>query len=142
MSYHYMIYVCYMIYYMISKVILYHCKTKNCLFVFLQPTIIHLWLNPTGPRAFLRCMILCGFTSFMFGWHVHEKAILLVIIPMILLATDSREYARHFILISITGHVSLFPLIFTKFGKFYAVGVADCSKNHGNLHCYQHFLIF
>ena len=78
----------------------------------------------------------------MFGWHVHEKAILLVIIPMILLATDSREYARHFILISITGHVSLFPLIFTKFGKFYAVGVANCSKNHANLHCYQHFPIF
>jgi len=55
----------------------------------------------------------------MFGWHVHEKAILLVIIPLALLAVDNPQYTRHFLFLSITGHCSLLPLIFTQFGKFF-----------------------
>ena len=85
--------------------------------VLLQPTLVHLWLNPSGPRSFFRSVMLCGFTSFMFGWHVHEKAILLVIIPLILLSMDSPRYCKNFVFLSITGHVSLFPLIYTHFGE-------------------------
>lgn len=32
--------------------------------------------------VFLRAIAHCGFASFMFGWHVHEKAIMLVLVPL------------------------------------------------------------
>ncbi len=40
-----------------------------------------LWHAP-GYTAFLRGMAHCGFASFMFGWHVHEKAVMLVLVPL------------------------------------------------------------
>ena len=50
--------------------------------LFLQPALLHVWFRPSGVTGFLRCLILCAFGSFLFGWHVHEKAILMVIIPL------------------------------------------------------------
>lgn len=47
-----------------------------------QPAVAHLWLRPRGPGAFLRCLLICALGSFMFGWHVHEKAILIAILPL------------------------------------------------------------
>ena len=58
-------------------------------------------------------MTLCGYASFLFGWHVHEKAILLVIIPFSLLALKDRRYLGAFRPLAVAGHVSLFPLLFT-----------------------------
>ncbi len=56
---------------------------------------------------------LCGYASFLFGWHVHEKAILLVIIPFSLIALKDRRYLGAFRPLAVAGHVSLFPLLFT-----------------------------
>jgi len=61
----------------------------------------------------LTALTLCGYTSFMFGWHVHEKAILLVLVPLSLLATENHAYFRTFVLASVAGIYSLFPLLFT-----------------------------
>ena len=58
-------------------------------------------------------MTLCGYASFLFGWHVHEKAILLVIIPFSLLALKDRRFLGAFRPLAVAGHVSLFPLLFT-----------------------------
>lgn len=55
---------------------------------------------------------MCAFASFLFGWHVHEKAILLVIIPFSLLALKDRRYLGAFRPLAVAGHVSLFPLLF------------------------------
>ena len=51
-------------------------------------------------------------TSFMCGYHVHEKAILYAILPMTLLSCDSRGDARVYMLLSWIGHFSLLPLLF------------------------------
>lgn len=58
-------------------------------------------------------MTLCGYSSFLFGWHVHEKAILLIIIPFSLIALHDRRYLGAFRPLAVAGHVSLFPLLFT-----------------------------
>ena len=44
---------------------------------------------------------------------MHEKAILLVIIPFSLLALQDRRYLGAFRPLAVAGHVSLFPLLFT-----------------------------
>lgn len=66
---------------------------------------------------FIGAVTLCGYASFLFGWHVHEKAILLVIIPFSLIALKDRRYLGAFRPLAVAGHVSLFPLLFTK-GEF------------------------
>ena len=50
--------------------------------------------------------------SFMLGYHVHEKAILMAIIPAGMLAADSVADAKVYLMMSIVGHISLFPLLF------------------------------
>ncbi|KAJ7276314.1 glucosyltransferase [Mycena haematopus] len=71
-----------------------------------------LWFTPTY-KSFLTALTLCGYASFLFGWHVHEKAVLLVLVPLSLLAAERHAYFRTFILASVAGVFSLFPLIFT-----------------------------
>ncbi|TPX33389.1 hypothetical protein SmJEL517_g03746 [Synchytrium microbalum] len=75
------------------------------------PSIIRVWQSPT-PDEFIHSITMCAFGSFMFGWHVHEKAILLGIVPFSLIATKSEKHARLFYLLSIAGSFSLFPLLF------------------------------
>jgi alpha-1,3-glucosyltransferase len=45
------------------------------------PILYQLWKNPTHDK-FMHALILCGYGSFLFGWHVHEKAILMILIPL------------------------------------------------------------
>ncbi len=74
--------------------------------------LVKLFFQPTW-ETFIGAVTLCGYASFLFGWHVHEKAILLVIIPFSLLALKDRRYLGAFRPLAVAGHVSLFPLLFT-----------------------------
>ncbi|KAK7470760.1 glycosyl transferase [Stygiomarasmius scandens] len=74
--------------------------------------LFKLWRNPTY-KSFLTALTLCGYVSYLFGWHVHEKAVLLVLVPLSLLAAERQAYFRTFVLASVAGIFSLFPLIFT-----------------------------
>jgi len=80
--------------------------------VFQSVFLVKLWRSPTY-KSFVTALTLCGYTSFMFGWHVHEKAILLVLVPLSLLAAENYAYFRTFVIASTAGVVSLFPLLFT-----------------------------
>nr|CAG4646289.1 EOG090X06YP [Macrothrix elegans] len=89
--------------------------TLICTLVAFLPALIILLKRPNQPMVFLRALILCAFASFLFGWHVHEKAILMVIIPFTLLAVSTPTDCRLFLVLSAAGHTSLFPLLFTPF---------------------------
>lgn len=63
--------------------------------------------------SFLGALTLCGYASFLFGWHVHEKAIMLVIIPFSFLVVNDRRFLSGFLVLVSAGYTSLFPLLFT-----------------------------
>ncbi|RYO85611.1 hypothetical protein DL764_009141 [Monosporascus ibericus] len=76
--------------------------------------LVKLFLCPSPTwDIFIGAVTLCGYASFLFGWHVHEKAILLVIIPFSLIALKDRRHLSAFRPLAVAGHVSLFPLLFT-----------------------------
>lgn len=66
-----------------------------------------------SPKSFLKPLIICTATSFMFGWHVHEKAILMVLIPLQVLTFHNKSEARSSLFLTIFGIYSLTPLLYT-----------------------------
>lgn len=40
-----------------------------------------LWFRPSY-KTFVWALAISGYTSFLFGWHVHEKAVLLFLVPL------------------------------------------------------------
>jgi len=87
-------------------------KTLMLTVLFQLIPLIKLFFDPTWD-TFIGAVTLCGYASFLFGYHVHEKAILLVIIPFSLIALKDRRYLGAFRPLAVAGHVSLFPLLFT-----------------------------
>lgn len=86
------------------------CTALAVLFSFLP--LIKLFQKPTW-EGFIGGVTLSAYAFFLFSWHVHEKAILLVIIPFSLIALKDRRYLSAFRPLAVAGHVSLFPLLFT-----------------------------
>ncbi|KAK7874489.1 hypothetical protein R5R35_001572 [Gryllus longicercus] len=81
----------------------------------MTPALVKLWRCPGNPLHFVRCVVLCACGSFMFGWHVHEKAVLLIIIPLSVMAVVWKKEAQVYLMFVTVGHYSLFPLLFTSF---------------------------
>ena len=73
--------------------------------------VIPILFDPSFKR-FVGSLTLCGLASFLFGWHVHEKAIMLVIIPFSFLVVHDRRLLTSFMLVCSAGYVSLFPLLY------------------------------
>lgn len=75
--------------------------------------LYRLFTKPT-PRCFLTSTLHCGLISFLVGFHVHEKAILIPLLCLLPLAVIESTQAKMYSLLSCVGHYSLFPLLFTK----------------------------
>lgn len=87
-------------------------KVTFFLTVFYQVlAVIPVLFDPSFKR-FIGSLTLCGLASYLFGWHVHEKAIMLVIIPFSFLVVLDRRLLVSFMLASSAGYVSLFPLLY------------------------------
>lgn len=61
---------------------------------------------------FVLSIVYSSISSFMFGYHVHEKAIMTAIIPLIFLSFRSLPFARLFLRLCTVGHFGLLPLLF------------------------------
>ncbi|KAI5290566.1 glycosyl transferase [Ascosphaera acerosa] len=72
--------------------------------------LVKLWFSPTW-ETFLGSTTLCAYAAFLFGWHVHEKAVLHILLPMSLLALRDRRYLAAFHPLAVAGHLGLFPLL-------------------------------
>ncbi|XP_077559487.1 ALG6/ALG8 family glucosyltransferase xit [Haemaphysalis longicornis] len=80
--------------------------------LFQLPALWGLWKRPQEPWLLVRALVLCGLSAFLFGWHVHEKAILMPVLLATPLALCSRADAAVYMILSAAGHASLFPLLF------------------------------
>eukprot|EP00124_Ichthyophonus_hoferi_P005050 Ihof_evm2s652 gene=Ihof_evmTU2s652 len=76
------------------------------------PLMIVLWKRGENGKTFSWAVVQCGFCMYMFGWHVHEKAIITVLLPLCLLAVEDAAYAHLFTALSLPAHYSLFPLLY------------------------------
>ncbi|KAK8807261.1 hypothetical protein WA158_004020 [Blastocystis sp. Blastoise] len=79
--------------------------------LFIFPCLIPIFMHP-HPRLFVNSLITCSFVSFLFGWHVHEKALLTILIPITIICCDTASDARLFIVFSTITNFALFPLLF------------------------------
>ncbi|KAI9242162.1 MAG: family 57 glycosyltransferase [Podila humilis] len=103
------------------------------------PSLISVFRKPSFDR-FIGSVVLSAFASFLAGWHVHEKAILLVTVTMsvaianqigaspsmgsgaagALVESKSGSTAltprdvRSFMIVSLAGYIGLWPLFFTR----------------------------
>ena len=61
---------------------------------------------------FVTAAVYSSLTGFMLSYHCHEKAILTCIIPLTLLAVQSKQSAQLYLRISSIGHFSILPLLY------------------------------
>lgn len=83
--------------------------------LFMLPALLHLWrktyFNPFCGLLFLRTVVICAYASFLFSWHVHEKAVLIVLLPMTPLVFYSPKDGSNFIILSASATASIVPLL-------------------------------
>ncbi|EFO23358.2 hypothetical protein LOAG_05127 [Loa loa] len=77
-------------------------------------------------KNFPLLLTLSAFAFFLAGYHVHEKAIILITIPYTILASSDHRFLPSFIVLSVVANVSLFPLFFTPFENILKVSVTLC----------------
>jgi alpha-1,3-glucosyltransferase len=86
----------------------------HCLFMTLIAVLVASWWlfkREVTVKNVCRSLVFVSLSSFMFGYHVHEKAILIPLLLQTLLVHDSAEDQFLFLSLTMSGVISLFPLI-------------------------------
>ncbi len=78
----------------------------------MTPMLIYIARRPK-PVMFLDAITYTFLCAFMFGYHVHEKAILNCTVLAAAGAMRNRDTAQQYVLLSTAGHVGLMPLVYT-----------------------------
>ncbi|XP_036992157.2 dolichyl pyrophosphate Man9GlcNAc2 alpha-1,3-glucosyltransferase [Artibeus jamaicensis] len=86
-----------------TQIIISFCFT----FLSLLPACIKLTLQPC-PKAFRFSLVTCALSFFLFSFHVHEKSILLVSLPVCLVLSETPFMSTWFLLVST---FSMLPLL-------------------------------
>jgi len=87
----------------------------------MSPCLLNMFFSSVTDKRqninqFIRAVVICSLCSFTFGWHVHEKAIIMAILPAVLLAFVGTPIDTSiFFVLQAVGHYSLFPLLFEPF---------------------------
>ncbi|RMZ52990.1 hypothetical protein APUTEX25_001109, partial [Auxenochlorella protothecoides] len=81
--------------------------------VAMAPCLLHTWRFP-NPARFPQAALHCTLVSFFFGYHVHEKAILMVLVPGAVFVVHEAHpaLANRFFFLTTLGTYSLFPLLY------------------------------
>ncbi|VDN93229.1 unnamed protein product [Brugia pahangi] len=77
-------------------------------------------------KNFPLLLTLSSFAFFLAGYHVHEKAVILITVPYTILASSDHRFLSSFVVLSVVANVSLFPLFFTPFENILKVSVTLC----------------
>ncbi|KAJ1735097.1 glycosyl transferase [Coemansia biformis] len=80
----------------------------------LAPACAVLLQRRCGPAQLVQAVVLCAHASFLFGWHVHEKAVILIVAPLglVVAAAPSPRVLRMHTVLAAAGYFSLLPLLF------------------------------
>ncbi|GLC42829.1 hypothetical protein PLESTB_001428000 [Pleodorina starrii] len=92
--------------------------TAAAVLLALLPCLATMWVGDGRPgyvrRNIARAVSYSFLCGFVFGYHVHEKAVLVALLPLALDAVHSPTAARRFLLLSTAGHYGLLPLLFRR----------------------------
>lgn len=77
-------------------------------------------------KNFPLLLTLSSFAFFLAGYHVHEKAVILITVPYTILASSDHRFLSSFVVLSVVANVSLFPLFFTPFENILKVSITLC----------------
>uniref|UniRef100_A0A8R1XZY6 Alpha-1,3-glucosyltransferase n=1 Tax=Onchocerca volvulus TaxID=6282 RepID=A0A8R1XZY6_ONCVO len=77
-------------------------------------------------KNFPLLLTLSAFAFFLAGYHVHEKAVILITVPYTVLASSDHRFLPSFMMLSVVANVSLFPLFFTPFENILKVSITLC----------------
>ena len=77
----------------------------------MTPLLVEVWRTPRPPVVVhaVASAVLC---SFLFGYHVHEKALVMASVPLALVAVDSAADAKAYLMLCWITNVALAPLLF------------------------------
>ena len=92
------------------------------------PMLVSVWKRPESKKTEAYCI--CALASFIFGYHVHEKAILLSLLPLAVVAVRDPDagLGKTFLILSSAGYSGLLPLIFTDFEQPMIILLFACSE--------------